>query len=110
MTEQEQPRITPEAALAAYQQTGLRPMQAVYCTRNCACALGALHVAASNPAYASVRAPANKIYGEGYVGGFMEGFDGAEDLGGYTSDRERQGYEDGKAVWAAVQHLAEVAT
>jgi|SRR5690625_4341677 len=111
-------RITPEMALRAYEETGLKPMQGDYFPeKGCACGLGVMmqhihpeiNIEALDIHKFDVRVSAT--FGNSYKSGFAAGFDGVpEEFRGFMGTIEKAAYEDGRKVWEAVKHLAGVET
>jgi hypothetical protein len=104
-------RITPEIALKAYLDQDMIPIREEWCEirdgRKCGCGLTAVYASRVENGFADVEQAEHptSLLREGlelsgsYIRGFIAGFDG-EDLS--TID----GYEDGRAAWEAVKHLA----
>lgn len=108
-------RITADRVLAAFETTGLIPMQEEWLDttagRNCACGLMAVYAArfglGSLDDYVEAIKEGFELEHD-YVNGFTVGFDGRPDkLLVRASGAFKQGYEDGKAAWEAVKHLSE---
>lgn len=103
-------RITPEIALEAYENTGLRPKKEMFFDNEsypvCACAIGAVFVFSGNIAdELGAEMSAKTLYGWGYTVGFQKGFDGwTEET---ITENEVTGFIDGRATWEAVKHLAD---
>lgn len=116
-------RITPEQVVAAYQATGLTPLQSSYAGRDAeghvcaACGLTAM-AAAEGVAIDElimhflpgihIRRELYKKFGytEEYLVGFADGFDQSPVLRVFDDGEPyHDGYEDGKAAWAAVKRL-----
>ncbi|WP_010271408.1 hypothetical protein [Paenibacillus senegalensis] len=110
-------RIAPEQVKEAYEKTGLKPMQNGWfeISTKCACGLSAVLAAEKGIEWLEsqfrLRRSRSYIASErlnllpSYVTGFTSGFDGGvffHSEGGTSA----LGYEDGKAAWEAVKHLA----
>ena len=115
-------RITPEEVLAAYEATGLKPVQESWTDmvngQRCGCGLTAVAMSKrkgldfsdffSNlgDLDAEDRMLAHELgLPLDYVWGFAAGFDGNSPFGIDYADW-RLGYKDGRAAWEAVKHLA----
>lgn len=108
-------RITPEQVKAAYEQTGLKPVQGEYFDRDVpplcaneptlACGLGALYRSVFPGGEAdgvSVEKWADTKYGCEYRDGFINGFDGCRVMANET-DEWKIGHQDGQAAYNLVQ-------
>jgi hypothetical protein len=108
-------RVTPEQVLAAYEATGLVAVRARYTDvtddgKLCACGLSAVYIHQSgDEGYNTLRygSEDDLITGklnvtQKYLNSFIDGFDGMTK----SSPADPQAYEDGKAAWEAVKHLA----
>lgn len=110
-------RITADKVLAAFETTGLIPMQDEYAgtlgNKRCACGLSAVYIAKrgydSFETLGSIRA--DDILSEEldlngfYFNGFIYGFDG-HSCSAEMGELFVAGWEDGKASWEAVKHLS----
>jgi hypothetical protein len=104
-------KITPEMILDAYENTGLKPKQGDYFSKDgkCACGLGAFYAFNNNTKELDGSYVGNyisKLISYDYLSGFIDGFDSNEYIGD-PLDEEIIGYKDGIAAWEAVKHLAE---
>lgn len=125
-------RIKPEQVLAAFEKTGLKPVQGQYFNGHigdaCACGLGAIYAADLMNKGKSVETLFDEITSDNggddinelvwdffesshsfkYQNGFVNGFD-EEDPTVMPNERRyedyKNGFEDGKAAYQAVKHL-----
>lgn len=117
-------RITPDQVKAAYEMTGLRPVQCEWLDtaagRNCACGLSAVYAERFN---IDSLEEAHGFYDDdgisetievgleldrNYISGFVAGFDAGDidNTSNLFTDIFKLGFEDGVAAWEAVKHLA----
>lgn len=118
-------RILPDMVLAAYEKTGLKPVQEGWTDVNdnyepCACGLsvsyivgdkeqrfGEMHNSYNTVEESIIEFISNKLTLDiPYAEGFVDGFDGSSLDDEVNMPNYTQGYEDGKACWLAVKHLA----
>lgn len=106
-------RITPEMVLEAYKVTGLKPIRDEWVNKidgkECGCGLTAIFCAQVDDGFSELSGAglwADDTIGRAlnldqrYVHGFTAGFDGGAKLD------YGEAYEDGRAAWEAVKHLA----